>query len=66
MNFTPNKTPVEIISEGAFGGTYFRDIYSVLMANGIEIVGKNLIFQKILILSFVQVIIMMLGLINTV
>ena len=27
MNFTPNKTPVEIISEGAFGGTYFRDIY---------------------------------------
>ena len=28
MNFTPNKTPVEIISEDAFGGTYFRDIYS--------------------------------------
>ena len=22
------KTPVEIIKEGAFGGTYFRDIYS--------------------------------------
>ena len=28
MNFTPNKSPIEIISEGAFGGTYFRDIYS--------------------------------------
>ena len=28
MNFTPNKSPVEIISEGEFGGTYFRDIYS--------------------------------------
>ena len=28
MNSTPNKTPVEIISEGAFGGTYFRDIFS--------------------------------------
>ena len=28
MNFAPNKTPVEIISEGAFGGTYFREIYS--------------------------------------
>ena len=28
MNFTPNKTPVEIISEGTFSGTYFRDIYS--------------------------------------
>ena len=28
MNFSPNKTPVEIIKERAFGGTYFRDIYS--------------------------------------
>ena len=27
MNFSANKTPVEIIKEGAFGGTYFRDIY---------------------------------------
>ena len=49
MNFTPNKTPVETISEGAFGGTYFRDIYSGV--NGV---------------SCIQVIIMMLGLINTV
>ena len=28
MNFSPNKTPIEAIKEGAFGGTYFRDIYS--------------------------------------
>ena len=28
MNFSPNKTPIEIIREGAFVGTYFRDIYS--------------------------------------
>ena len=28
MDFGPNKTPVEVIKEGAFGGTYFRDIYS--------------------------------------
>ena len=28
MDFSPNKMPVEIIKEGAFGGTYFRDIYS--------------------------------------
>ena len=28
MNFSPNKTPVELIKEGAFGGTYFREIYS--------------------------------------
>ena len=28
MSFNPNKTPIEIIKEGAFGRTYFRDIYS--------------------------------------
>ena len=28
MNFSPNKTPIEIVKEGAFGGTYFRGIYS--------------------------------------
>ena len=27
MEFGANKTPVEVIKEGAFGGTYFRDIY---------------------------------------
>ena len=26
MDFGSNKTPVEVIKEGAFGGTYFRDI----------------------------------------
>ena len=28
MDFSPKKTPIQIIKEGAFGGTYFRDIYS--------------------------------------
>ena len=28
MSFNPNKTPIEIIKEGAFGDTYFRNIYS--------------------------------------
>ena len=28
MNFSRNETPIEIIKEGASGGTYFRDIYS--------------------------------------
>ena len=32
MEFIPNKTSTEMIKEGAFGGTYFRDIY--LGANG--------------------------------
>ena len=28
MDFGAIKMPIEIIKEGAFGGTYFRDIYS--------------------------------------
>ena len=28
MNFGANKTPVEVIKKDAFGGTYFRHIYS--------------------------------------
>ena len=30
MDFSPNTTPIEVIREGAFGGTYFRYIYSVI------------------------------------
>ena len=30
MNFGTNKTPVEVIKEGSFGGTYFRNIYSLV------------------------------------
>ena len=28
MDFGANKVPIEMIREGAFGATYFRDIYS--------------------------------------
>ena len=28
MDFGANKTPAEVIKEGEFGSTYFRDIYS--------------------------------------
>ena len=28
MNFGANKIPIKVIKEGAFGGIYFRDIYS--------------------------------------
>ena len=28
MDFGANKTPLEVIREGVFGGTCFRDIYS--------------------------------------
>ena len=28
MDIGANKAPVEVIAEGAIGGTYFRDLYS--------------------------------------
>ena len=28
MEFHPNISPIDAIKKGAFGGTYFRDIYS--------------------------------------
>ena len=30
LDFGASKIPVEVIKESAFGGTYFRDIYSVV------------------------------------
>ena len=44
MDFSANKTPGEIIGEGAFGGTYFnkRSIL-VLIESGTKCHKKNLI-----------------------
>ena len=42
MKFSPNKTPIDIIKEGAFGGSYFRDIYSGINENWYKNHGKNL------------------------
>ena len=43
MEFGSNIIPVEIIKEGAFAGSYFRDIILVLIIiNGIKTHGKNL------------------------
>ena len=41
MDSGANKTPVEIIREGAFGGTYFREFILVLMGSGTKSHGKN-------------------------
>ena len=65
MDFSANKTPIEIkqlIKEGAFCGTYFRDIYS----GGTKSHGNNLISWKILIKSIIALVITMLVLINMV
>ena len=66
MNSIPNKTPAEIIKEGAFGGTYFRDIYSSVNGIWYRNSWKEFNFLKILILNYIPVIIMMSVLINMV
>ena len=42
MDFGANRTPVEVIKKGTFGGTYFRDIYICVSVNGTESHEKNL------------------------
>ena len=42
MNFGANKTPVEVIKEGAFGGIIYEIFILVLMVNGIKSHGKNI------------------------
>ena len=51
MNSVPNKTPAEIIKEGAFGGTYFRDIYSSVNGIWYRNSWKEFNLLKILILN---------------
>ena len=41
MDFGANKTPVQVIKEGAFGSTYLRDIILALMDSGTKRHGKN-------------------------
>ena len=41
-DFSPNKTPIKIIKEGALGGTFLETFILILTKNGIKIHGKNL------------------------
>ena len=43
MDLGANKTPIELIREGAFGGTYFRDICSGVTGKWYKRHGSNLI-----------------------
>ena len=52
MNFSPNKTPIEeVIKEGAFGGTYFRDIFSGINEKRYKNSWKELV-QLIILMQF--------------
>ena len=65
MDFGANKTPVEVIIEGAFLELVLVTSILLLMVNGRESHGKNLSL-KILIEGIISQIIMMLMLINIV
>ena len=59
MDFGANKRPVDIIREGAFGGTYFRDIYSGVNGKWYKKSWKEFDQLKKLIRSFIVQIVMM-------
>ena len=42
MDFGANKTPSAVIKEDAFGGTYFRDIYSSITGTWYKKLRKEL------------------------
>ena len=63
-DFCADKTPVEVIKEGAFGGTYFRDIYSGVNGKWYRKSWKESEGCKILIKNVIAQVIMMLVLIN--
>ena len=46
MNFIPNITPIEIIKEGAFGDTYFRDVYANINKKWYKNSSKEFILLK--------------------
>ena len=66
MDFGANKTPVEVIRKGPFGGTYFGDIYSGINGEWYKKSWKNLISWKLLIRGIIAQIIMIVVLINMV
>ena len=59
MDSSPNKTPIEVIKEGALKVLILEIFILVLMKNGTKIYGENLFRYQILILNFMHQIIMM-------
>ena len=46
MDFSPNKIPIQTIKEGAFGGAFFREIYSNINEKGYRHSWKEFIHLK--------------------
>ena len=67
MDFGTNKIPIEVIKEGSFGGTYFRNFYSRVNDKFYENTWKEFKeLKKELTKNTIVVIIMMSVSINTV
>ena len=49
MNFGANKTTVEVIRTSAFGGTYFRDIYSGVTGKVVQKIIERIRSEVVLI-----------------
>ena len=58
MYFGAKTTPIKVIKEGAFGGTYFRDIYSSVNGEWYKKSWKQFNQLKELIRSIIAQIIM--------
>ena len=58
VDFGPNKTLVEVIKEGVFGATYFRDIFSGINDKWYRKLWKDLMSWGILVRRFIVQIIM--------
>ena len=56
MNFSPNKTQIEIIKEGTFGGTYFfyYYIYSSINEKSYKNSWKEFVHLKIIDAKFYE------------
>ena len=66
MDFGANKTPIEVIKKGAFGGIYLRDIYSGVNGKWYKKSWKEFDQLKVLIRSIIVQVIVTLVLINMV
>ena len=61
MKFQPNISPIDVTKKGAFGGTYFRNIYSNITDKFYKNTWEEFKeFKKILIKNIIVQIFMML------
>ena len=59
MDLGANKTPIDVIKEGAFGGTYFRDIYSGVDRKWYKKSWKELDLLKDIIAQIIMMLVLM-------